>query len=128
MAWEIGNLGFEMKLAAYIPDLIGTGIKELTEKLLSKAGLTLEAIDFFAIHPGGKKILQKAEEALGINPHQNQAAYQVLQDFGNMSSSTILFVLKAIWDQLTDNDRGKNILAFAFGPGLTLESMVLKVG
>ncbi|MGI9542220.1 MAG: type III polyketide synthase [Cyclobacteriaceae bacterium] len=127
MAWEIGNLGFEMKLASYVPDLIGEGIQRLTQNLLSQAKIATTAIDFYAIHPGGKKILGKAEEALGICKQQNLPAHQVLREYGNMSSPTILFVLKKIWDQLGDQDREKHILAFAFGPGLTLESMLFKV-
>ena len=127
MAWEIGDLGFEMKLAAYVPDLIGEGIQKLTKDLLEEAQLSSDSVDYYAIHPGGKKILEKAEEALGICREQNQPAHRVLREYGNMSSPTILFVLKEIWDELGDQDREKHILTFAFGPGLTLESMLFKV-
>lgn len=127
MAWQIGNLGFEMRLSRYVPDLIADGIEKLAKSLMIKSPWQLSDIDYFAIHPGGKRILECIQEALGISRFQNRFAYQVLRDFGNMSSPTILFVLKEIWNNLKEEDHGKRILCFAFGPGLTLESMILQV-
>ncbi len=127
MAWQIGNFGFEMKLSAYVPDIIKNGIKELSRKLLAQPEFSLSTINFFAIHPGGKRILEAIEQSLGLTKAQNNAAYEILRSFGNMSSPTVLFVLKEIWDGLTDGDDGKKILSFAFGPGLTMESMLLEV-
>jgi predicted naringenin-chalcone synthase len=127
MAWTIGDLGFEMKLSAYVPDVIRTGIAALTRSLLSKISKRLIDIRHFAIHPGGIKILQAIEQELGMTPGQNEKAYHVLRHYGNMSSPTVLFVLKEIMDSLTHKNTGDLILSFAFGPGLTLESMVLQV-
>ncbi len=127
MAWNIGDLGFEMKLSSYIPELIKNGIGSLTNELLNKLDLDTNEIDFYAIHPGGKKILEVIEEVLNIEKSKNNFAHQILRDYGNMSSPTVLFVLKKIFDQLTLADHEKNILSFAFGPGLTLESMLLRV-
>jgi predicted naringenin-chalcone synthase len=84
-------------------------------------------IQLFAIHPGGKRILEVIEEQLGLQKSDNRYAYHTLKEYGNMSSPTILFVLKALWNDLHKADAGKNILSCAFGPGLTLESMLLKV-
>lgn len=127
MAWQVGNLGFEMRLSRYVPDLIANGIDKLTGSLMRKGPWKLSEIDFYAIHPGGKRILECIQQALNITTHQNRFAYQVLRDFGNMSSPTILFVLKEIWNNLKKEDHGKRILSFAFGPGLTMESMILQV-
>ncbi|MDH3709329.1 MAG: type III polyketide synthase [Cyclobacteriaceae bacterium] len=127
MAWQVGNLGFEMRLSRYVPDLIANGIEKLTGSLMCKGPWKLSEIDFFAIHPGGKRILESIQQALNITSHQNRFAYQILRDFGNMSSPTILFVLKEIWNNLKKEDQGKRILSFAFGPGLTMESMILQV-
>jgi predicted naringenin-chalcone synthase len=127
MAWHIGNQGFEMVLSSYVPDVILTGIKELSETLLSRIGKTIQDIDYFAIHPGGKKILEVIEHELGITKEQNKPAYTILHQFGNMSSVTIVFVLHHILYQFTPESHGKKLLSFAFGPGLTLESMVLKI-
>lgn len=127
MAWQVGNLGFEMRLSRYVPDLIANGIDKLTGSLMRKGPWKLSEIDYYAIHPGGKRILECIQQALNISTHQNRFAYQVLRDFGNMSSPTILFVLKEIWNNLKSEDQGKRILSFAFGPGLTMESMILQV-
>ncbi|MDF9800442.1 alpha-pyrone synthase [Catalinimonas alkaloidigena] len=136
MAWQIGDFGFEMKLSAYVPEIIRKGIKELTERLVSQLSLENTAFedeekdkiaDYFAIHPGGKRILQVIEERLDLSSEDNRYAYRVLQEFGNMSSPTILFVLKTLLNDLTASDHDKQILSFAFGPGLTLESMLLRI-
>jgi alpha-pyrone synthase len=127
MAWHITDLGFEMTLSSYVPDLIKTGIGTLTSNLLKKLELHLEEIDFYAIHPGGKKILEAIEWVLNIEKTKNKYAHHVLREYGNMSSPTVLFVLKEILQELKNNDDQKNILSFAFGPGLTLESMILKI-
>jgi predicted naringenin-chalcone synthase len=127
MAWHIGNFGFEMRLSSYIPDMIKKGICQLTDRLLKHLKMTVSDIQLFAIHPGGKRILEVIEEQLGMQKEDNRYAYQTLKEYGNMSSTTILFVLKALWNDLQKADAGKNILSCAFGPGLTLESMLLKV-
>ena len=127
MAWTVGNLGFEMKLSTYVPETIKHGISKLTKTLLDKISKKISDVKYFAIHPGGKKILEVIEEELGISPEQNAPAYYILQNYGNMSSPTVLFVLQEIFRKIKPEDHGEHILSFAFGPGLTLESMVLKI-
>jgi alpha-pyrone synthase len=127
MAWSIGDLGFEMRLSAYVPEVIRKGIRNLTASLMRKMDRSLTDVKHFAIHPGGKKILKVIEQELGIPAGKNAAAYHVLRNFGNMSSPTILFVLAEQIQNFTSSDIGENILSFAFGPGLTMESMVLKI-
>ncbi|GAB4232716.1 MAG: type III polyketide synthase [Ekhidna sp.] len=126
MGWYIGDYGFEMRLSSTVPDVIKEGIGELTQRLLSQIDLDLDAVDFFAIHPGGKRILEVIEEKLNISRENNYAAHEVLRSYGNMSSPTVLFVMKKIFDDLHAEDDGKHMLSFAFGPGLTMESAVLK--
>ena len=127
MAWTIGDLGFEMKLSTYVPSIIKEGIGELTRTLLKKISIDLSDISFFAIHPGGKRILDNVERELDIPREKNQAAHFVLRNYGNMSSPTILFVLHEIQKGLVHENNDEYILSFAFGPGLTLESMVLQI-
>ncbi len=127
MAWAIGDLGFEMKLSAYVPEAIRDGIKKLTNSLLILNKITLSDISFFAIHPGGKKILEAVESELGLTKGDNKFSYAVLKKYGNMSSPTVLFVLREILSSLSANDHDKKILSFGFGPGLTLESLILSV-
>jgi len=127
MAWTIGDMGFEMKLSAYVPTIIKDGIQKLTASLLTKISKELSDIRYFAIHPGGKKIVEAIENELHITKQQNSSAYNVLKNYGNMSSPTVLFVLSEIFRKLTTEDNGEHILSLAFGPGLTLESMVLTI-
>lgn len=127
MAWHITPTGFEMVLTSYVPKLVRGGIRPMADRLLERLGLTLAGIHYFAIHPGGRRILEACEEALGISRDDNRFAYAVLENHGNMSSPTVAFVLREIHAQLERRDRGKNVLSFAFGPGLTLESMLLRI-
>jgi alpha-pyrone synthase len=127
MTWRIGNNAFELYLSSYVPKLLDKDLKSIAGQLLLKSNVKNEDIDFYAIHPGGMAILKACENALGISEEQNRFSYKVLQEFGNMSSVTVLFVLKELFKSLKDEDAGKNVLSFAFGPGLTMESMLLKV-
>jgi alpha-pyrone synthase len=127
MAWTVGDSGFEMKLSTYVPNVIRGGIKKLTGSLLEGTSKKLSDVSYLAIHPGGKKILEVIEEELSISKNSNRYAYDILKQYGNMSSPTVLFVLNEILKTLSDKDENKNILSFAFGPGLTMESMLLQI-
>lgn len=127
MTWEIGDFGFEMRLSSRVPDVIENSIDHLTANLLSQINIDVSDIDFFAIHPGGKKILEVIEQRLNIPRVKNEYAHKVLRNYGNMSSPTILFVLKEIISSLSVDDNNKTILSFAFGPGITMESMLLSI-
>lgn len=126
MAWHIGDSGFDIVLSTYVPEIIQSGIMDFTSNLLNQYNLTLSDIDFYAIHPGGIKILEACEKALSITKEHNKYSYDILKHYGNMSSATVIFVLKAIWNDINNQDHQKNIFSCAFGPGLTLESMILK--
>ena len=126
MAWHISDFGFEMTLSSYVPSMIHGGIRKLTENLFLHLDMGFEEIKYFAIHPGGRKILEAIESALGLSKQDNRYAYEVLKNYGNMSSPTVLFVLQKIFYELKALNKEENILSFAFGPGLTMESMVLK--
>jgi predicted naringenin-chalcone synthase len=123
MAWNIGDFGFEMKLSSYVPSLVESGIKKMTDGL--KAKLSHANLTKYAIHPGGKRILEVIESELGLSKEDNRYAYQVLRDYGNMSSATLLFVLAKLMEDSTHEK--EQCLAVAFGPGLTLESLVLEL-
>lgn len=120
MAWGIGDFGFEMRLSKYIPSLLDQGIQGLSRIFEEK--FQISQIKHFAIHPGGKQILAKVQEAFGLPKAVNHHAEQVLQNYGNMSSASILFVLQRM---LADPQVSGDILAMGFGPGLTLETLQL---
>jgi predicted naringenin-chalcone synthase len=127
MGWTIADFGFEMKLTSYVPDLIEKGITKLMDPVLSDLQYNIADIEYFAIHPGGKKILKNIERELGIDEEKNQFAYHVLKNYGNMSSPTVLFVLQEIFQKVSAADNDKLVLSLAFGPGLTLGSIVFKI-
>lgn len=120
MAWTIGDNGFEMILSTYVPDIIRENLNSVIQPLYEQYGLQTKDIDRWAIHPGGRSILDKVEETLELHPEQIDASRKVLANYGNMSSATVLFVM----DELlrADLPSGKNIIGMAFGPGLTIES------
>jgi len=124
MAWSIGNTGFEMRLSSYVPDIISFGIKDLVEVLYHEANVS--QVDEFAIHPGGKKILDVVREELNLDKKDLEESYQVLKDYGNMSSPTILFVIHKLLYNESPRGRRK-ALALAFGPGLTVESAMMTI-
>jgi predicted naringenin-chalcone synthase len=118
MSWELSSSGFLMKLSGYIPELIATDIGPLLDRALKEFGIKMETIQEWCIHPGGKRILQSIEKSLGLPAHKLAAGYEVLEKYGNMSSPTILFVLKS----MLEKGASGNIMGAAFGPGLTMET------
>lgn len=125
MAWVIGDSGFNMVLSSYVPDIIGANVARIMADLFSGTERCVEEVDLWAIHPGGKLILDKVEKALGFAPEQIEASRSVLRDYGNMSSATVLFVLKRLLDQATAPQR--TVCAMAFGPGLTVETLLAEL-
>lgn len=124
MAWEIGDRGFNLVLSSYVPDIISANLDRIVGDLLSPRDLTANDIDLWAVHPGGKAILDKVEKSVSLRPEQIEASRAVLRDFGNMSSATMLFVLQRMLRQTTTS---KTIAAMAFGPGLTVECGLFRV-
>lgn len=124
MAWELSSTGFLMTLSGYIPELVGTDFAPLMKRALERYGLTQDEVRHWCVHPGGKRILQAVEKSLNLDPGALQAGYQVLQDYGNMSSPTLLFVLK----KLLDAGLQGPLVAAAFGPGLTMETCWMEAG
>jgi len=129
MSWALSSKGFLMTLSGYVPELVKEDFDNLITKALSKGGMTKEEITHWCMHPGGKKILEAISVSTGLKNEALKYSYEVLNENGNMSSPTILFVLKKILDQLDAGDaRGNNILGAAFGPGLTMETFIATYG
>ncbi|HCN30773.1 MAG TPA: type III polyketide synthase [Verrucomicrobiales bacterium] len=124
MAWDIGDTGFNIVLSSYVPDIIGAGIHTLLGGVLRRQGVSIEQIHEWAVHPGGRAILDKVGQSLALKPDALDASRAVLRDYGNMSSATILFVLKELLDQA--GSEPATTCALAFGPGLTVETAVLE--
>jgi len=124
MAWELSSKGFRMTLSSYVADMIEENFDELVQSALAAAGLKKDSITHWCIHPGGKKILEAVHKSLDFTNGQLQPCYDILKDYGNMSSPTVLFVLDKIMNELNNQDSNK-IFSAAFGPGLTMETLIL---
>ncbi|MDQ0756418.1 type III polyketide synthase [Arthrobacter sp. B3I4] len=133
MAWNIGDEGFEMVLGTYVPHIIDDHVVGALEPLLSRddslAGLPYRDIQHWAIHPGGRSILDKVQTRLDLSDDQLVPARETLRNYGNMSSATVLFVIRHILDlpagtgPAAAGDAGaERICSMAFGPGLTVET------
>ncbi|MEO8765020.1 MAG: type III polyketide synthase [Ginsengibacter sp.] len=126
MSWELSSSGFLMTLSGYVPDLIEEDFNMLLCNALQDAGIGKNDISHWCIHPGGKRILTSVEKSIDITSANLEHSYSVLKNYGNMSSPTILFVLKEIMDSLKNSTaENVNIFGAAFGPGLTLETFIL---
>ncbi len=121
MAWHIRDLGFDMVLSSRIPASVGEAIAQAAAGIL--AGASPRDIELWAVHPGGRAILDAVEAAFRLPLHALGASRQVLRDFGNMSSATVLFVLRSLLEQKRSGSRG---CAMSFGPGLTAETMLFR--
>lgn len=126
MAWKIGDTGFDIVLSKYVPKIIGSNIAELIAGILDRERLSFEDIGVWAVHPGGKSILDQVQRNLGLSETQLLASREILRRFGNMSSVTLLFVLKEILEQYKSNQDAL-VYALAFGPGLVAESALLNL-
>jgi alkylresorcinol/alkylpyrone synthase len=120
MVWTIGDHGFEMILSAEVPRIVGREIRGAVGTFLAGEPMP----DAWAVHPGGRSVLDRVEAGLDLATDALDASREVLRDYGNMSSATILFILRRLLsdDALAD---GARIGALAFGPGLTVESGLL---
>lgn len=118
MSWKISDTGFLMTLSASVPNQIQASLQQ--KRLFNKNSAEVN----WAIHPGGKQIVQGIQQLLNLTNMQVEHSYNVLGNYGNMSSATIIFVLEQMLSQPKNNF--DEIIACAFGPGLTLESMLLK--
>ncbi|MFC8302180.1 type III polyketide synthase [Specibacter sp. NPDC057265] len=125
MAWNIGDHGFEMVLDSYVPKIIDEHITGALEPLLATAPKLAAGaysdIPHWAIHPGGRSILDKVQAKLELSAEQLIPARETLRNYGNMSSATVMFVLKHILEQPA-KQASEAICAMAFGPGLTVET------
>jgi predicted naringenin-chalcone synthase len=126
MAWQVSSTGFLMRLSAYIPKWIERGFKKLVEDAIEQLQVKQADIKHWAIHPGGRKIVEVIQKEMELNATDLESSYRVLKNYGNMSSPTFLFVLKDIWDTKIDPTKNELIFGSAFGPGLTMESTILE--
>jgi predicted naringenin-chalcone synthase len=122
MAWRIGNHGFEMSLSARVPGVIERELRPWLDGWLASQGTAVNQIRSWALHPGGPRILEACAQATGIAREDYAVSQEVLGEFGNMSSPTIIFIL----DRLRRRLAPRPCLAIGFGPGLAVEAALFR--
>ena len=118
IAWNIGDTGFAMHLSGEVPGRISAALAEPETRAALTGGVAVRAVDGWAIHAGGRSILDAVESGLGLDPQALADSRGVLEDFGNMSSATLMFVLERMMRR-----RPTRGIALAFGPGLAAEGL-----
>ena len=124
MAWKLSSKGFLMTLSSYIPQLIESDVEELIGNALAANALSVADITHWCIHPGGKRILDVIQRKMKISDDDLQYARKILSEHGNMSSPTVLYVLKEIMEAVAQQPA--TIIGMAFGPGLTMETFTVQ--
>jgi alpha-pyrone synthase len=123
MGWKIGNFGFEMILSQELPKIVLEQAMPQLKLLLQQKGIKKEEIKYWALHPGGRAILDSMQKGLELSEEKMFPSRKILRNYGNMSSVSILFVLKEIIDKV---EKDEYCCAIAFGPGLTMEVALFK--
>lgn len=122
MTWRIGDTGYEMTLSARVPGLIEANLKNYLSDWLREQGETIDSIQGWAVHPGGSRILSATQDALSLCDDDLATSRGVLSDHGNMSSSTMLFIL----NRFAKTERPKPWVMLGFGPGLEIEVALIR--
>lgn len=125
MGWEVVEDGLKVVISKEIPAIVGRHIRPLMEDFLAHYGLTTQDVRHYITHPGGPRVIDGYKEALGLEEMQVSHPRSVLKEYGNMSSPTVLFILKRFLDQLRDS-RNEYGIASAMGPGFSAEMVLLK--
>jgi alkylresorcinol/alkylpyrone synthase len=125
MGFDLKDTGFHIVLSKEVPQIIREKIGSLVDCLLSRHRLTREQVRAFILHPGGQKLLSYMQQELDLCPCQIQPSWDVLRDFGNLSSASVLFVLHE-WMTRGEAKAGDRALLAAFGPGFSAEMLLLQ--
>jgi alkylresorcinol/alkylpyrone synthase len=125
MGWDIGARGFKIVLSASVPDVVRTFMPDDVDGFLASQGRTRQNIDTWVCHPGGPKVLETMSECLGLPEGALDLTWASLRDVGNLSSSSVLFVLRDTIDQ-GRLAAGQTGLMLAMGPGFCSELTLLQ--
>lgn len=125
MTWDVTDLGFKMGLSPAVPSVLARHARPVVEELLGRHGMAVADVAGWAVHPGGRKIVEVVGEVLELDEAHLAPSYDVLRDVGNCSSATVLLVLERL-AATVDVAVGESVVAMAFGPGLTLYAALLR--
>jgi alpha-pyrone synthase len=142
--------GITCKLSRHLPDYIEAGVNSVIEIFLAKNELTKPRIDLWAVHPGGTRIIEKAQLSLGLSDRQVADSWAILRQYGNMLSPSVLFVLERMllrhtqlspvetkpniglssinknWNKSEKKEKELNGIAFSFAPGIGVEGILFQ--
>jgi len=121
ITWHIRESGFDMVLSGEVPATIHNALNDHRADILD--GAPPESIGLWAVHPGGRTVLDAVERAFALPPPMLAASRDILRRYGNMSSATVMFVIEMM---LKSGARGQKGCAMAFGPGVTAETMLFR--
>jgi alkylresorcinol/alkylpyrone synthase len=124
MGWQFMDTGFKVLFSSDIPTIIENNVRNDVTSFLDKQNLKLSDIKNFIFHPGGKKVLTAYEEALGVEGDFLKNTREVMNDNGNMSSTTVLYVLERFYKHGFENGYG---LMVSMGPGFSCEMVLLQM-
>ena len=111
-----------MTLSPRVPEVIHHYLPEWLDGWLAGHGLSFDDIGSWAIHPGGPKILTACAEAVGFDAHLLEPSKDILAEFGNMSSPTLLFIVQ----RLRELEAARPCVMLGFGPGLAVEAALIR--
>ena len=125
MTWDLTDLGFKMGLSPAVPEVLARHARPVVDELLARHGLDVGDVAGWAVHPGGRRIVDVVGEVLGLGQDDLAPSYDVLRDVGNCSSATVLLVLEQL-QRRRPLRTGDPVVLMAFGPGLTLYAALLR--
>ena len=121
---EITDNGITCKLSKNLPKYINKGICYIVDTFLEKHKLIRSNISFWVIHPGGRRIIEEIQKALGISKEDTMDSWDILKNYGNMLSPSIIFVLEKVMTR--ERIHGKYGIAISFSPGVGTECLLLQ--
>jgi alkylresorcinol/alkylpyrone synthase len=125
MGWEVKDSGLKVIFSRDIPTIVCQNVKQNIEELLGNNNLKLHDIKHYAVHPGGQKVMDAYQKALGLANDELRFSRKVLREHGNMSSPTVLYVLKEFMESGEYNS-GEYGLVSALGPGFSSELVLFQ--
>ncbi|GEE02856.1 alpha-pyrone synthesis polyketide synthase-like Pks18 [Gordonia spumicola] len=128
----VNDDGITCDLSQQLPDYIYRGVGPALDAAIARSGLGRDDIDLWAIHPGGPAILHQSARSLGLSEERSQPSWDVLRDYGNMLSVSLVFVLERMLADEAARDHAEPVppstgVAFSFAPGVTLEGILFDV-
>jgi alkylresorcinol/alkylpyrone synthase len=125
MGFDLRSTGFHIVLSKNVPQVVRDVISNVTGNFLARHNLTRQDLRYFLLHPGGQKLLAYIEEELSLDKHDTELSWRILAEYGNLSSATVLFVMKEFLARTPPNKGDKGLLA-AFGPGFSTDMVLLE--